>query len=112
MKKPTKRPLWRQIRPGLLRCLAGLLIGVVCLLNLAWSGSFDGAASQLHQQDSAGVSQVTATQTPQATRLQPGTPTPLEIEENRYQTEGILVFGAAIVMVIVVGTFGALRRKS
>ena len=89
------------------RFLAALAILVLFLLNAAWNAPYSSRPSQ--------PGRVAATRTlsptPSTSNLA-NTPSPEEILANRTQTNGVVIVGGIIVLVIVAGTFFVLRRKS
>jgi hypothetical protein len=106
MKKLTNDPsheiphTWRQ--HILIIMLAFTLISA---LTVAWSAPYTVSSSESLSIDA------THTPAPPPHHRKINTPSPYEIETNRYWTDGILVMGVVIVLIIMVGTVIVLRRK-
>jgi hypothetical protein len=82
-----------------------LLIVILLLIILAWP---DPASGAYHVTAGDQVETATATVRP----LPTFTPIPLEYLENTDQTSGIICGSVILVMIIVGGTLGVLRRKN
>jgi hypothetical protein len=101
---PDRSPI--KALPGSQRkVLALLAILVLFLLNAAWKLPVSSSSVE--------PAKIVATHTlvPTISKLV-NTPSLEEMQSNHSQTDGIAIFGAIIVLVILAGTFFVLRRKS
>ena len=102
---PDRSPI-KVFLPGRQRkVLALLAILVLFLLNAAWN--LPNSSSPAEPVKAA----PTHTLVPTISNLV-NTPSLEELQSNHTQTDGIAIFGAVIVLVIVAGTFFVLRRKA
>lgn len=92
-------PYWLNRRTLILLIIALVFLGALSL------------AEPLPRADK--YSYANLTPTPSAEALQAGMPTPLPQEylENANQTNGILLGGVILVLIVVLGTLSALRQK-
>jgi hypothetical protein len=104
--KPHKRiHLWPVLASVGLACMAFLVASI-------WSQPQPGQAASLYQQSTAAPgkpAQVTAT--PHPVVVKGPTPIPQEWKDNKDQTNGVVLGGVVLVMIIVGGTLSAIFRK-
>ncbi len=97
LKKSPRLPEWMDRRTLIL-----LIIATIFLITLAFS-------EPLQQPRSRYSSAITSTAIASDTESTSGMPP--EWENNSEQTDGILLGGVILVLIIVIGSYGVMRRK-